>query len=138
MESWEQILSKAGHRITGPRRVVMQILAQTEVPLSPQEIFERGRGLHQGLGLVTVYRTLDLFEHYGLACRVHLKEGCHGYLAASPGHRHVVLCKACGRSVDFPGHDDLALLIARVEEHTGYHVDAHLLQLFGVCPSCNA
>ena len=136
MASWEETLSQAGHRITVPRRAVMEVLMAAQAPLSPQEICVRGQAYHDSLGLVTVYRTLELFERFNLARRVHLREGCHGYLATSPGHRHTILCRACGRSMEFVGQDDLVDLIARVEERTGYEVRDHLLQLFGLCPEC--
>ena len=136
MEQWKQVLAEAGHRITAPRQAVMQVLVQNDVPLSPQEILEQGQVHHPRLGLVTVYRTLDLFEHFGLACRVHLTEGCHGYVLRQPGHRHLLLCQKCGQSVEFSGHDDLEDLVARVVAQTGYHIADHWLQLFGVCPTC--
>lgn len=136
METWEQTLSEAGHRITTPRQVVMQVLRQSDVPLSPQEILARGQAHHARLGLVTVYRTLDLFERFGMACRVHLAEGCHGYVLRQPGHRHILLCRECGQSVEFTGQDDLHALIDRVAAQTGYRISGHLLQLFGVCPAC--
>lgn len=116
----------------------MQVLTRTDVPLSPQEIFEQARKVHRRLGLVSVYRTLDLFSELALVRRAHREDGCHGYLLASPGHRHALICRRCGRAVEFPGEDDLGTLIGRVEAETGYRVDGHLLQLFGVCPDCQS
>ena len=114
----------------------MQALVQADVPLSPQEILGQAQVVHRKLGLVTVYRTLNLLTEMNLVRRVHREDGCHGYLAASPGHRHALLCRYCGRAVEFPGEDDLHALIERVEVGTGYCVDDHLLQLFGLCPDC--
>ena len=136
MAEWEQILAEAGHRITVPRQAVMQVLMVHDAPLSPQEILAHGQAHHARLGLVTVYRTLDLFEHFGLAYRVHLDMGCHGYVLRQPGHHHILLCQGCGQSVEFAGHDDLDALMARVSAGTGYQVAEHWLQLFGVCPAC--
>jgi len=133
---WEQRLTSAGHRITVPRRAVMEVLQHSEVPLSIQEILRQGGQIHPGLGLVTVYRTMALLEEMGLARRVHRTNGCQGYLLASPGHRHALICQCCGRAVEFPGEDDLEALIERVEAGTGYQVKDHLLQLFGLCPNC--
>ena len=115
----------------------MQVLLETEAPLSPQEIFERGGAIHPRLGLVTVYRTLVLLEELNLVRRIHRDDGCHGYLSSSPGHRHVLICSGCGRAVEFPGGDDLRVLIEQVETGTGYRVNDHLLQLFGLCPDCH-
>lgn len=136
MKRWEQSLSQAGHRVTAPRRAVMGVLSRARTPLSPQEIFERGRAIHANLGLVTVYRTLELFEDLDLVRRVHQGEGCQGYLLATPGHCHVVVCRQCGQAVEFPGRKEMDALIAQVETKTGFMVDGHLLQLFGLCGGC--
>ena len=136
MIEWEQHLADAGHRITAPRRAVMQVLMRADAPLSPREVLDQAQAAHHTLGLVTVYRTLSLLSDLNLVRRVHREDGCHGYLIASPGHRHALICQSCGRAVEFPGEDDLHTLIGRVEAGTGYRVDDHLLQLFGLCPSC--
>jgi len=133
---WEEQLAEAGCRITESRRAVIQVLINAEVPLSPKEILARARQAYPKLGLVTVYRTLNLVTEMSLARRVHREDGCHAYLAASPGHSHVAICERCGRAVEFPGSSDLQALIQQVEASTGYRVDAHLLQLYGLCAEC--
>ncbi len=136
MEPWRERLAAAGSRVTRPRQVVMQVLEEAGEPLSPQKVLERGRRMYPALGLVTVYRTLALFANLGLVRRVHGEGECHGYVPASPGHCHAVVCRTCGRAVEFAGSEDLEGLIARVEAETGYRVDGHLLQLFGFCAEC--
>jgi Fur family ferric uptake transcriptional regulator len=133
---WKRCLANAGCRITAPRRAVMQVLQQTPAPLLPQEILEQGQQVHQNLGLVTVYRTLALLAELNLVRRVHRDNGCHGYVLASPGHRHALICQGCDQAIEFSGEDDIHALINRVESETGYQVDDHLLQLFGLCPAC--
>lgn len=134
--NWEECLVDAGHRITASRQAVMQVLLETEAPLSPQEIFERGGAIHPMLGLVTVYRTVKLLQELDLVRRVHRSNGRHGYVATLPGHHHHIICQKCGRTVEFPGSGDLDTLIVEVEQSTDYRVDDHLLQLFGLCPNC--
>lgn len=136
MVEWEQSLAGAGCRITAPRRAVMRVLQETCVPLLPQDILAQGRREHRKLGLVTVYRTLTLLTELDLVRRVHSEDGCHGYVSASPGHQHHVICERCSGAAEFPGEDDIRALIERVETGTGYRVDDHLLQLFGLCPDC--
>lgn len=136
MTEWEQSLADAGCRITAPRRAVMQVLLAASTPLSPQEILEHGRQIHRKLGLVTVYRTVDLLAEMNLVRRIHCEDGCHGYLPASPGHRHALICQHCNGAIEFPGGDGIHALIGQVEAQTGYRVDDHLLQLFGLCPAC--
>jgi Fe2+ or Zn2+ uptake regulation protein len=114
----------------------MQVLQQAPAPLLAQEILELGQQIHQNLGLVTVYRTLALLTELNLVRRVHGNNRCHGYVLASPGHRHALVCQSCNRVVEFPGEDDIHALINRVEAETSFQVDDHLLQLFGLCPAC--
>lgn len=115
---------------------MVQVLLGASTPLSPQEVLGHGQRVHRKLGLVTVYRTLNLLAELNLVRRVYRENGCHGYLFASLGHRHALICQDCGRAVEFPGENDLHELIGRVEAGTGYRVDGHLLQLFGLCPDC--
>jgi len=134
--SWEERLNRAGWRVTMPRRVVLRVLQQARRPLSPQEIHARGRRMHPSLGLVSVYRALEVLEQAGLVRRVHQEARCDGYILASPGHHHVLICRRCGRAVEFPGAEDLSGLIAQVEQRTGFRVEDHLLQLIGLCAPC--
>ncbi|RLC87286.1 MAG: hypothetical protein DRI37_06300, partial [Chloroflexi bacterium] len=76
MTTWEQQLTACDCRITMPRRAVMGVLLEAESSLAPQEILERGRQVHAHLGLVTVYRTLELFLRLNLVRRVHREDGC--------------------------------------------------------------
>mgnify|MGYP006306528351 CR=1 FL=1 len=134
--NWEQRLHQSGHRVTAARRAVIDVLQHSDVPLPPQDIFTRGQQIYQALGLVTVYRTLEMLSDMGLVRRVHHRDECQGYVFTSPGHYHHVVCRCCGGVVEFPGEDDIQALIARVEATTGYCIDGHLLQLSGLCPHC--
>ncbi len=139
MSDWIDRLADAGFRITAPRRAVVDVVAETEVPLSPERILALGRRRHPSLGRVTVYRTLELLGRLGLVRRIHRESGCHAYLPASPGHHHVLVCTGCGRAVEFAGEDCLRDLAFRIQRSTGYLVDdRHLLQLTGLCPGCRA
>lgn len=136
MSDWEQHLKDAGYRITEPRRVILRVLQEAEIPLTPHQVLERGEVYHNSLGLVTVYRTLDLLVELHLARLVHRHSDCQAYLLASPGHHHAVVCRRCGRAVEFAGGEELDGLLERIEGQTDYHIDGHLLQLSGICPHC--
>jgi Fur family ferric uptake transcriptional regulator len=129
-------LNKQGLRLTHPRRVVMDILQSAPMPLSPQTIFKAALDSQEEIGLVSVYRTLDLLEDLSLVRKVHSHDGCHGYVLASPGHHHHIICQQCGRAVEFTGTGDLANVFERIVAETGFDVDDHLLQLYGLCPEC--
>jgi Fur family ferric uptake transcriptional regulator len=136
LSTWLSRLSESGFRITTPRRAVIDVLLASPAAMTPEEMLESARLAHPGLGLATVYRTLQLFTDLGLVRRVHRQDGCHAYLSASPGHTHAVVCRSCGRGAEFPGIDDVRRLANRVEKSTGFHISDHLLQFVGLCPQC--
>ncbi len=134
-ESLVRHLSQAGYRVTRPRRAVIRALLDNDSHSSPAEVHERARAYCATVGLVTVYRTLDLLADLGFARRIHAEDGCHGYVAAEHGHRHYVVCRRCGTTVEFEGCD-LSAFLARVGQETGFAVEDHLLELVGVCALC--
>jgi Fur family ferric uptake transcriptional regulator len=82
----EQELSAAGRRLTRPRRAVLRVVAEAACPLTPAQVHEQAQAHYPQVGLVTVYRTLELLTRLGLVRRIHTEEGCHGYVpvAISP------------------------------------------------------
>lgn len=132
---WLERLQSSGYRVTHPRRVIVELLAESQRALGPIELFDMGRAQYPGLGLVTVYRTLEKLEELGMIQKVHFMDGCHRYLRASHGHEHMLLCTRCGRVVFFDG-DDLQPLADKVSQRTGFEIDDHWLQFFGLCPNC--
>ncbi len=135
VEEWLEKLQESGYRLTGSRRTVVEIVARSQKALSPLEIFDLARAQHAGLGLVTVYRTLEKLEELGLIQRVHQHQGCQAFISAFTGHQHLILCTKCGRAQFFDG-DNLESLFQDIGRETGYQVKEHWLQLFGLCAEC--
>ncbi len=133
--AWLAQLETNGCRITTPRRAIVNIMANSIRALEAVEIFDLGREDHPQLGLVTVYRTLEMLEQLGLVQRVHQPGGCHLYLKAPNGHEHILLCKSCRRTDYFSG-DDLSELIEETSQNSGYEIEDHWLQFIGICRSC--
>ncbi len=134
-ETLAQQFRAQGHKLTQPRRAILRTLLATPKPLSPAEIQERGQKLYGDLGLVTVYRTLELMETMGVLRAVHVADGCHGYALATPGHTHHVVCERCHDVVEIVGCD-LGHFLDRVAETTGYTITGHWLEISGICPAC--
>jgi Fur family ferric uptake transcriptional regulator len=132
--SMAQALREAGYRLTQPRRAVLQVLEESAVQLSPYEIHHRGQRAYPQLGLVTVYRTLELLDELGLVRRVHSEGSCHTYARAGED-KHYLVCRGCHRVVEFPC-GGLEALIEEVERRSSYAIDGHLLELTGLCPEC--
>ncbi len=137
MTNWKNDLSKAGYRLTRPRDAVMRILRAASQPLMPLEIYQQAQAQNLNLGMVTVYRTLEVLQGLGLVERVHSTHDCQGYVLASPGHHHYLICRECECAVEFAGCDSINSLIQDIQAQTGFTVEEHLLQLSGLCPRCS-
>ena len=134
-ESWLKALSEHGYRLTGSRRAVVEIMGASLRAMTPLEVFDSARASHPELGLVSVYRTLEKLEELHLIQRVHQPAGCQAFISASQGHQHLLLCQGCGQVTYFEG-DDLDTLITSIAIRTGYTIQEHWLQLFGLCQNC--
>ena len=128
-------LVDAGYSSTRPRQAVITVIANASGYLNPLQILECACRFYPHLGLVTVYRTLDILAEMGLVRKVHLADGCHSYALAEKAHGHHIICEACKQVVEFEGCD-LSSVLATVERQTGYEVKQHWLELFGLCPAC--
>lgn len=130
-----QTLNARGYKLTAPRRAVLDVVARMHESLCPAEIYERAHRRYPRLGLVTVYRTLDILVELGVLRRVHLDDGCHGYALSRTSHGHYLICSSCNQVVEFDGCD-LDRLFKNMARKTGFRIDGHWLEVFGHCPKC--
>jgi len=132
-----EAMQAAGARLTAPRRAVARVLRESHGWMSAEAIATCARRHCPSIGLVTVYRTLDLLESLGIARRVHGPTGCHGYALASIEDGHFIVCRDCNQVIEFEGCD-VDRVVRRVTRQTGFQVETHMLELVGLCPACGA
>ncbi|MBI3153017.1 MAG: transcriptional repressor [Chloroflexi bacterium] len=134
-ELWLTQLHENGYRVTAARRAVVETVEKSTRAVTPLEVYDLGRKKYRALGLVTVYRTLEKLEELHLIQRVHQPMGCQAFISMGQGHQHLLLCQNCGQAAFFEG-DDLNPLINSIARKTGYQINEHWLQLFGLCANC--
>ena len=120
-------LDRAGYRMTEPRRALAALIAEQDGHFTAAELVTAAQATRPAVGRATDYRTLDLLEG----------NGEHAYVGCEPAHHHHVVCSRCGRTSEI---DDAGLrsVVRDVARETGFRVDDHRLELFGVCPDCQA
>lgn len=128
-------LEHAGYRVTEPRRALAELIADQEGHFTAAELVDASRALRPGVGRATVFRTLEALVEVGAVERLDLPSGEHAYVGCEPSHHHHVVCSRCGRAtvIDDAG---LRVIVREVARRTGYRVDDHRLELFGLCPTC--
>jgi Fe2+ or Zn2+ uptake regulation protein len=132
------VLGRAGYRLTGPRRTVAGLITARAGHFTAADLAGDAASRRLDIGRATIFRTLEILEGVGAIERIDLPSGDHAYIACEPeDHHHHVVCASCGRATDV---DDagLAAVVARIGRATGYRIDEHRLELFGLCPACQA
>jgi len=123
----------AGMRITKPRVAIIESLLRHNGPISIEHIHQEMG--HDVCDLVTVYRCLAAFESLDMVRRSYLHNGTCLYEVTLGKQRHYhIICKECGRTehVDyFPVEGMVRMLTDR-----GYTQVSHVVEFFGVCPTC--
>lgn len=130
-------LDRAGYRLTEPRRSVAALIADQDGHFTAADLVSAARTRRVDVGRATVFRTLEVLEELGAVERLDLPSGEHAYVGCEPVHHHHVVCSRCGRTT---GIDDAGLrsVVRDVARQSGYRVDDHRLELFGLCPACLA
>jgi Fur family ferric uptake transcriptional regulator len=129
-------LEHAGYRVTGPRRTLATLIAaRGGTTFTAGELVADVRARRLGIGRATVFRAIELLESVGAVERVDLQNGDHVYVACVPTHHHHVICARCARTAEI-GDLGLGAVAREVARRTGYRVDEHRLELFGLCPDC--
>lgn len=130
------ILREHGYKLTPQRHAVLKVMAASHDHLTPEAIYVKARLGKPDIGLVTIYRTLDLLSELSLVCRIHARDGCHSYMMRRPtDHHHHLVCSGCGTVVDFTGCS-LSELEKELAQKTKFDISGHLLEFYGLCPNC--
>jgi Fur family transcriptional regulator, ferric uptake regulator len=136
-QTMARALSRAGLRMTGPRRAVAQLLTERDGQFTAEELLVESRSRGLGIGRATIFRSLELLGRLNLLERIDLPSGEHAYLLCEPEHHHHVICSRCGRADAFAMDDrGLPERLEQVARATGYRIDAHRLEVYGLCPDC--
>lgn len=132
---FDRALLDAGYRLTAARRAVTTLIAARVGHFSAADLLEDARAGRSGIGRATIFRTLELLTALRVVERLDLPTGLHAYVACEPTHHHHVVCSGCGRNLDVDD-EGLREVVRAIADRTGFRIDDHRLELFGLCPDC--
>jgi len=138
MTSYQNYLVKlraSGYKLTPQRRAIIEAVVSADKSLTPQELHDKLIEKHPDIGLVTVYRTLDVLNTLGLLCRFQPEGNARTFKAGSAEHHHHLVCRGCGEVVDFTGQCPNELKTS-LEKETGFLITDHQLEFAGYCQVC--
>ena len=119
---------------TKQREAILDVFLEVSGHISSEELFQRVRSLHPGIGFTTVYRTMKIFCEAGLAVERTFEDGVTRYEIPHEHHDHLV-CVRCGRIVEF----ECSMIESaqdRIANEYGFRLLRHRHELYGHGESC--
>lgn len=131
-------------RWTIPREAILDLMSQTSKHMSAKEIYATLYRMYPGIGLTTVYRTLDLLVRMGLINKFAIGDGHNRYEFKSgekKEHHHHFICTKCGKIIDYSDFMKEELeLFKKAEKNLAqkynFLVKDHNIEFYGLCEKC--
>jgi len=125
-------------RMTRQRTAVADALTTVEDFRSAQQLHELLRDRGHGIGLATVYRTLQSLAEAGDVDVLRTADGESVYRRCERReHHHHLVCRSCGATVEIDG-PAVEAWAAQIGASQGFTDITHTIELFGTCGSCAA
>lgn len=123
-------------RQTKSKLAIREILAATEKPMAAMELVEAldQRGL--SVNKTTVYRELEKLLLKGEISEVDFIDGQKRYEMTHGDHHHHAVCIKCETVVELEIEPQLARIQSTVAEQSGFKIQKHLVEFFGMCAGC--
>ncbi|MDN5765628.1 MAG: transcriptional repressor [Humibacillus sp.] len=122
-------------RPTRQQAAVAELLGRSDDFTSAQTVHARLREAGEGVGLATVYRTLQAMVEAGTVDVLRTDDGEAVYRACSTHHHHHLVCRSCGKTLEVEG-PAVETWSDRVAQEHGFTEVTHTLEIFGTCADC--
>ena len=121
---------------TKQRDVIFEAFLVAKGHVTSEELYQRVREGNPSIGYTTVYRTMKLLAHAGLAQERHFDDGVTRYEIEHEHHDHLV-CLRCGKIIEFEC-EEIEVAQAEVAQKHGFRILRHRHELYGHCAACVA
>lgn len=139
LDQIKEKLSAAGYKLTPQREVTVQIMIdQEDEHLSAEEIYMLVKNNNVGIGLATVYRTLEILTELKILNKITFQDGLARYdlnKNETKHQPHHLLCLKCG-AIEEVKNDLLHEVEDDIERQYQFKVTDHRLTFHGICREC--
>ncbi len=120
-----------GLRLTEQRRIVAAVLEQADDHPDVEELYRRASRIDARISLATVYRTVKLFQDWGLLEKHEFGDGRARYETADRDHHDHLIDVNSGEVIEFVD-EEIEALQEKIARKLGYELRGHRLELYGV------
>lgn len=129
MTNLEKKCTDAGLKMTGQRKIILEVLNEAEDHPSVEVLYERAKEKDASISLATMYRTLNLLDEMGLVIK-HDFKGTHARFEVNAEDHYHLIDVDSGDVVEFH-NDELVALKEKIADQLGYKLVDFTLELYG-------
>lgn len=139
-DDFKRMIRSMGLKITTQRMLILSCFHNAEIVaddrhITAQELYEKVSKLDPSVGFATVYRFLRNLAEKQFVTEVRMGGQSSRYELTTPHHHDHLTCTSCGKICEFE-NPKIEKLQKSVAEHFGFILTSHILELYGLCPSC--
>jgi Fur family transcriptional regulator, ferric uptake regulator len=130
LDDLRKAFEKRGLRMTRPRQIIAEALAQASDHPDVEELHRRCQKRDAKLSLATVYRSLKLFEQVGIVERHGFQDGRARFEHKTTEHHDHLIDVETGKVIEFHS-EEIETLQAEIAARLGFSLVGHKLELYG-------
>ena len=130
MNNIEEKCKDKGVRLTDQRKVIAKIMSNSNDHPDVDELHKRVNKIDKKISIATVYRTVKLFEEFGIVEKHDFKGGKARYEEAPEEHHDHLIDINSGEIIEFVDKE-IEILQNKVAKRLGYELVDHKLELYG-------
>lgn len=137
LEAYKAYLTEHKLKFTAQREVIIAEFLRSGGHISAEELFRNVKKKASGVGLASVYRTINSLVEAGLAVERRFLDRTSVYELHEPGHHHDhLICMRCRKIFEFE-NEAIEEQQKKVAESLGFALKDHKLELYGWCQRTN-
>ncbi|WP_435873916.1 peroxide-responsive transcriptional repressor PerR [Polycladomyces subterraneus] len=134
LEQAVEKLKSTGVRMTPQRHAILEFLLSSMSHPTADEIYKSLEGKFPNMSVATVYNNLRVFKEAGLVRELTYGDASSRFDANMTDHYHVI-CRECGKITDFD-YPPLIDVEREAAKRTGFRVESHRMEIYGICKDC--
>ena len=131
LETIEQKCIAKGVKLTEQRKIIAKVMTEANDHPDVNELYNRVSKIDSKISIATVYRTVKLFEEFGILAKHEFKGDKARYEQLNESHHDHLIDVRAGEIIEFVD-EEIEKLQKKVAEKYGYDLVDHKLELYGV------
>ena len=120
-----------GVKLTDQRKIIAKVMNESTDHPNVGELYNRVSKIDSKISIATVYRTVKLFEEFGILAKHEFKGGKARYEELNESHHDHLIDIKSGEIIEFLDNE-IEELQKKVAEKYGYELVDHKLELYGI------